>query len=285
MSDEEPKMKVVIPFEMYQKLIAYVDVCDTEITGFFDVEYVKEKNIFLVTKVYDLLEQEAGGADVQMDEESVSAFNLELIKQGVEQLPRGWWHSHVNMDAFLSGTDEATLEYLENDSFIVALVANKKHIMKAKVRVFNPYKFEIENVPVEIRLADNDLEEEARKEIEKKVKTRFVQGWNNKDWKGKQQDFGDSDTNGSELFSHNGVRKWLPKDKNKALDRIVELTLLREWDRDLHDFVYIDPANDDIWIDNGASILLAEYEEARGIKDFGEDDEPKGKKKRAKWKN
>ena len=226
MTEEQPQMRIVIPFEMYQKLIAYVDVCDTEITGFFDVEYKKEENLFLITKVYDLFDQEAGGADVQMDEEAVSAFNLALIKQGAEQLPRGWWHSHVKMDAFLSGTDEATLEYLENDSFIIALVANKKHIMKAKIRVFNPYKFEIENVPVEIRLADNDMESKARKEVEKKVKMRSRQsvGYN---YYGQQGEFADFNTGGAELYVHNGVRKWLPKDKNKALDRIVDLSLLR----------------------------------------------------------
>lgn len=129
------EFQLVIPLESYKKIISYAIAADNiEITGFADVEFNKEKNEFVVGEVY-LLEQNAGGADVHIEEEDIQKFNFEMVKAGKEQMPRVWWHSHVDMQAFFSGTDEGTLKELQNDTYIIALVVNKRAEMKAKMYV------------------------------------------------------------------------------------------------------------------------------------------------------
>jgi hypothetical protein len=44
-----------------------------------------------------------------------------------------WWHSHVNMPVFWSGTDEATIKDLGKHGHIVATVFNKKREYKSAI--------------------------------------------------------------------------------------------------------------------------------------------------------
>lgn len=130
-----PELEMVLPIESYRKIMAYAKAAiDIEITGFANVEYNKEKGQLIVGEVF-LIDQEAGGADVEISEEDIAKFNLQMIKKGVKQLPRLWWHSHVKMDAFLSGPDEQQTREFQNDTYNVSLVVNQKGEMKAKMYI------------------------------------------------------------------------------------------------------------------------------------------------------
>lgn len=251
---------LVIPLDSYRKIMAYVANCETEITGFFDVEWNDEKGAFLVTKVYDLLKQDASGAHVEVDEEKISEFNLELIKQGAEQLPRGWWHSHSDMDTFLSGTDEQTVEYLKNDSFIVAIVANKAGKMMATVQLFRPFAFAIEDIPLRVEYADDKLNQSVKKEIEKQVNQQsWQQSWNQGqvwDWSKKSKK--NKKKKGQKV-------NFLPAEQEKAINRIAELGLSREWSGEYHDFIYVDELTGDTWLDSGQVMTQDAYEESQKL--------------------
>lgn len=274
MTEKEVNLKLIIPLASYRKIMAYAQICDTEISGFADLEYNQERSALIVGNVY-LLEQRAGGADVHMDEEEVSKFNIQRIKAGAEQLPQLWWHSHVNMEAFFSGTDEATLKQLQNDTFIVALVVNKRKEMKAKAyiatesvtkimgQIVEEKKFiEVDPLQVSIELEYERIPEALKKEVEKKVKARVYETpklpykspyvWDLEDgpYGEKNRRFfqhGQS-TNPKGYKSLVGVL-YLPKDPEKALERIEKLGLLREYDNEKHEWVYKNPKTGGVWVD------------------------------------
>jgi proteasome lid subunit RPN8/RPN11 len=258
--DDDKKPALLIPIEHYRKILAYVANCETEIMGFFDVEWNDERTAFLVTKVYDLLEQSAGGAHVEVDEEKMSAFTLELIKQGCEQLPRGWWHSHVDMGTFLSGTDEETVDFMKNDSFIVALVANKREEITVTIKMFKPFTFEIEKVPVRIIYSEDKINEAAKEEIDKMVSApvynNYQNGWNNAFGNKKNKKKKKDKKNG------NGQLKYLPTNEEGAVQKVAALMLSRLWSNEFHDFIYIDAITEDTWIDQGQVMTYAAYDRA-----------------------
>jgi len=128
-------LELFVPKKSWDKIINYAKAAkDLEISGFADCKYDKELGQIIVGEVY-LLEQSVGGATVHMDEEAVSKFNMELVKKGVKQLPQIWWHSHVDMGAFFSGTDQETSEQLRNDSYSVSLVVNKRGDSHARMYI------------------------------------------------------------------------------------------------------------------------------------------------------
>lgn len=264
--NESEKPLVLIPLSSYQKMMAYVDLCVGEVTGFFDIDWDVDKEAFVVGEVY-LIKQEAGAADVEMDEDSIAEFMEEMISNGAEQLPRGWWHSHVNMGAFFSGTDDNTInnDFL-NDSFTISLVVNKQRQMKASLVVFNlrqperPYldnilpEFKrIDDLRVNIELGLANIPEDLKKEVEEKVqphRTPAYQHQGNLQFSGKKNKPKKANT--------------LPKDKLAALEKIDALDLERQWDPDFSEMVFIDQATDEIWRDTWEVVGWEDYYKLKG---------------------
>lgn len=250
-------LKLIIPLAVYRKVMAYVTLCDLEISGFAEVEYNAERNVFIAGEPY-LLKQNVTGTNTHMEEEDVSKFNHDYIKKGGTQLPRIWWHSHVNMGAFFSGTDEATLKDLQNDSFIIALVLNKRKEMKAKcyvastIPIFNiPNQIEVEELPVTIELDYERIPESLRLEVEKKVtETKFEHNY------GKWQNKKDPKLPYKNPLLKAGeetklTQAWrLPKDPELAYKKVEDLNLFRTWSTEYEDFVYEDPKTGQVWIDH-----------------------------------
>jgi hypothetical protein len=266
----EEKLQLIIPLESYRKIMAYAELCNTEISGFADVEYQKELNAFVVGKVY-LLEQEGSAASVHMDEEAVAKFNDDLIRKGAKQLPRLWWHSHVNMEAFFSGTDEATTEQLRNDSFNISLVVNKRNQMKAKANIYyesisitklmgeeetleEKEWLDIDPMPIHVSMEYQKIPKTLVDEVEKKVSKpkphvhRTTLPYTSPYILTNQEDkaFGD----GAIYIPKKQFANTLPKDRLKAEKKIADLGLRREWDYVLQEWVYKSPHNDDIWVDS-----------------------------------
>ncbi len=275
------ELQLVIPLEAYRKIMGYTTVCNTEITGFADIVFDKENKKFIVEEVY-LLEQEAGSTTVHMDEEVVAKFNHKMIKDGREQLPQMWWHSHVNMAVFLSGTDEDTLKDLQNNSFIIALVVNKRYQMKAKMYVYKHTITEvlgetveersqitIEDLPVHVQVEYLKIPATITKEVEKKVKAHKQKSWKSgifdfnrndeeDDKKGKRRLLEPKIYTGRE---HNGgiTQKeyspvyrtilTLPKNPEDAEKKIEAMDLVRTWDYTAEEFVWVDPDTQNAWVD------------------------------------
>lgn len=282
--------KVIVPLESWRMLMAYVDLAETEITGFFDVDYDATQHAFIVGKVY-LVEQEAGAAHVEMDEDVIGDFSFQLISQGVDQLPRGWWHSHVNMDAFFSTTDYNTIDRdFSNDSFTLSIVLNKKRKYKATAVIWErtPYNIiakpiKFDDLEVVVQYDTWKIPVSLEKEVKKKVKTKPVVVYTPKDAPSYTGSHGSFDFTGGHYGKpYNNYNKnksklktkvngktplTLPKDRWEALEKIERLDLIRTYKAELKTYVFVDPNNDDIWLDGWGCVTMRDYEALKGKDD------------------
>lgn len=248
--------ELLIPLESYKKIMAYVDICDTEVTGFADVEYNPETYQFVIGEVH-LVEQEAGAGHVLMDEDIMAKFNVEMIQKGATQLPQLWWHSHVNFQASFSSIDEGTSLQLQNDTFNISLVVNKKRGMYAKMYlpILLPlvgdqlFHVEIDPLPVKVQtlydVIPQELVDEVKEKVTVKVQTTTSYPGYQYNTAGK---YSYSPTTHAPT-SKASKAKTLPKVPSDAATKVEKLGLIKNFDTDLNEDVYTDPDNGDIWID------------------------------------
>lgn len=116
-------MKIVIPYHVHEKIMHWVDKCDFEVSGMGKVSYIPDSKEFFVHDVY-LMKQEGGAAHTEIDAQAMANLMGKLFKQPGNL--SFWWHSHVNMAAFMSGTDKDTIRELGGNGWCVAAVFNKK---------------------------------------------------------------------------------------------------------------------------------------------------------------
>lgn len=121
-------MKIAIPYKIYEQIQFYVDRSTIECSGLGKVLITPQG--YEVTEVC-LLKQENTGTHTEIDAQAVTKamYDLRASQGGIYF----WWHSHVNMDVFWSGTDKATIEEIGQNGLCVAVVFNKKKEMKGAV--------------------------------------------------------------------------------------------------------------------------------------------------------
>jgi len=151
---------------IYEKMQGWTDACSLEAGGMMAVKLVG-KGVFEVVDAY-IDRQIASSAHLEIEPKALNTRKskllrawgdckaerdnaaaagefekfIELDKQLTKRkddlkLLRGEWHSHVDMNCFLSGTDIAcALRLCRNDPYIIMLVLNKhkKYYLEAYVR-------------------------------------------------------------------------------------------------------------------------------------------------------
>lgn len=166
------RLELIAPLEIYQQMMSYVKLAKGEVTWFFDVSFDPDLNAFIMGKIY-LLPQEASGAGVEMAEPEVANFLLKMMDEDIDQLPRGWGHSHSNMDTFFSTTDENTIEELDTGTFLVALVMNKRADFEATVKFrYADFSYRM-NLELTVDYTLEEIPEKYKLEVEEKVKDRI----------------------------------------------------------------------------------------------------------------
>lgn len=120
-------MKVIIPRHIHDEIMFYVDKSPIEISGLGRVKKHPNGDMEVV-KVY-LLEQENTGASTDIDAEAVAKLMFESRKDKGDL--NFWWHSHVNMGVFWSGTDMATIQEFGKNGYLLSTVFNKKRQMRS----------------------------------------------------------------------------------------------------------------------------------------------------------
>jgi len=123
-------MKIIIPDLVYAKVMHWVNKTDIEVSGFGTVKYDKDTRSFMVTDAY-LLKQEGGAAHTDIDANAINKLMFESMND--EGNLKWWWHSHVRMATFWSGTDVDTIKELGKQGWIVATVFNQLNSMKSAV--------------------------------------------------------------------------------------------------------------------------------------------------------
>lgn len=116
-------MEIQISREVFAKVMHWVNKSNDEVSGFGKVIWHPETEVFQVVDAY-LLKQRNGAAHTDIDGQSLAKLMFTSKDQPGEL--KWWWHSHVNMQVFWSGTDVATIEELGGQGWIIATVFNKR---------------------------------------------------------------------------------------------------------------------------------------------------------------
>lgn len=159
----------MMPASIEKKLNAYVHAVDSEIAGMGSVEVRDDGNIWVTDiAIYD---QEVTGGTADLSSEALAGFQTELIQRG--ESPKNWvlwWHSHVNMSAYFSGTDTGTIETSTEFDHIISLVVNKKRERRCRIDTHKvnglPMRITKENITVQVVKEPDERIEELDRRIE-----------------------------------------------------------------------------------------------------------------------
>jgi hypothetical protein len=173
--------KLVLTNNTYPKIQEYVRRIDAEIGMFGYVTLIDGD--FYVDDVF-LVEQEVTGGSVDFTDKGLDYAINKAIEDGRIEDLKFCCHSHVNMDAFWSGTDEDMIKSMNNGMtpYLVSLVINKRHETEQRVDFYNPagpigeFTGQITfNLDLEVETSDSpEIDEEINKLVSRKS---FNRGW------------------------------------------------------------------------------------------------------------
>ena len=157
--------------EVYKKIMYWVNKSDFEVSGLGKITFDPETNTLKVIDAV-LIEQENGSVSTEMSAAAIGKAMF-LLKDAPGDL-RFWWHSHVNMPVFWSGTDTSTIKQLAMGGWFVSTVFNKRREMKTAFSQSSPIRCIVDDVPTTIDTAVEAANPEWDKEYTDKVKIKEV---------------------------------------------------------------------------------------------------------------
>lgn len=122
----------------FERIAEYVRQINAEI-GMFGYVTMTDAGDFVVDEVF-LVEQTVSGSSVDFADSGLEyAIQKAIEDDRIDDL-KFCCHSHVDMAAFWSNTDEDMIEGMNNGMtpYLVSLVINKSHETKQRVDFFNP---------------------------------------------------------------------------------------------------------------------------------------------------
>jgi hypothetical protein len=112
-----PETKIILPVEIYHKMLAYAKISKGEISGFGKTSIQKKsKDLILVhvTKV-QIFKQVVSGAHTGLQKDDLHKWYFQLAK--ANENPGHWnlwWHSHFDFSVGFSGIDDKTIIQLSD---------------------------------------------------------------------------------------------------------------------------------------------------------------------------
>lgn len=195
-----PSVRPVVKIEApcWAQLLAYAQECPAEISGLADVR-VDDKHQLVVTNP-DIMPQAVSSVSTEITAASLADYVESCIEKGRDLSSRlCLWHSHYQMQPFLSSTDKSTIaDLLGYSPWWLVLVINARGEVRAFVAVSAPFPLLVE---VEVEVCPSAAEAEAaRAEIAQKVTRgrQYYSGTYGCSYHGRQ----DGDTTGRNGGSH-----------------------------------------------------------------------------------
>lgn len=164
--------------EILSELMFYAWAVDAEVGGLGYIQFDQEENDIFVKELY-LLDQEVHASECTLDKESIQTLSQELLASNQKEKFSNmnfWWHSHKDMRAFFSGTDDSTMKDWDG-KYLVALVINRKGELKARlmsrIEVGLPFPqsdLQIKDIDVKIDWCDISNAEDLQSAVDTKVR-------------------------------------------------------------------------------------------------------------------
>lgn len=155
-----------------QKLDAYIQLCDLEISGLGTVR--QEGQMFIVEDVL-LLPQECSAASTELDDAGLAEFYTECVQADMDTgRLRLWWHSHCNFGTFWSGVDTDNIDRLmESSDWLLSIVGNKHGQFRTRLDSKVPVRLSVDELPLNILIPpDVSVRTRCKAEIATKVRER-----------------------------------------------------------------------------------------------------------------
>lgn len=121
------KPTILIENDVYRKVMYWVNKSQYEVSGLGLVK-VEKDGVLRVTSAI-LLPQKNGSAHTDIEAEDVNKALFQLRES--EGDLRWWWHSHVKMPVFWSGTDHDTIKKVGEGGWFAATVFNQNKEVKS----------------------------------------------------------------------------------------------------------------------------------------------------------
>jgi hypothetical protein len=147
-------IEIYIEQDVYNKIMHWVNKSNNEVSGFGNVVFDAVNKRFTVVDAF-LIEQYNSGATTEIEAAALGKMYAKHFKFGSGAL-KWWWHSHVNMNVFWSGTDESTIRQYGANGYICASVFNKRNEIRSAVcyksshKMFGDQVAYIDNVTTKI---------------------------------------------------------------------------------------------------------------------------------------
>ncbi len=139
------KPEVRIDYLVYQKVMHWVKNTNYEVSGLGKV-VVKDNVLRVVDAI--LLPQKNTHTSSDIEPEDICKA-MYLLKDTPGDL-RWWWHSHVNMGVFWSGTDHSTMKDLAKQGWFLNTVFNKKSETRTAIQMGVPFELCLDELPISI---------------------------------------------------------------------------------------------------------------------------------------
>ena len=120
-------MKLIIPDDIYQQVMYWVNRADFEVSGLGKVVR-EDKDTFRVVSAH-LLKQEGSAAETDLDAGAIAKLMYDTRNEEGEL--KWWFHSHVKMNCFWSAQDMKTIKELGGQGWILATVFNQLNDYKS----------------------------------------------------------------------------------------------------------------------------------------------------------
>lgn len=169
-----PKIVIHIDQDVFHKIMHWVRKSSNEVSGFGNVVFDPVNKIFRIVDAFLVEQYNNTGTTTELEATDMGRMMFKHRNFGAGAM-KWWWHSHVNMNVFWSGTDESTIRQYGGNGFIVATVFNKREEMRSAVC----YKSEHPLFGEQLSFVDNvdtmvEYPEAWDLEYDEKVKTRAV---------------------------------------------------------------------------------------------------------------
>lgn len=160
----------------WKKLIDYARAADqkysSEISGMM-VMMPQDDGTYLMSDP-TILPQTISSGRTEIKKEALASYYMAKHQELGDGLRFVWWHSHCNMKAFMSGTDEDTMLEGEDDDWTVSLVVNVREEYELRINWFSPaHVYSKIILCISEDRGGDDIPEELIKEVERTVKTNY----------------------------------------------------------------------------------------------------------------
>lgn len=168
--------KVVFSLNAYIKFQAFINKVNTEISGMAKVTKNKSEGIFYVEDIILLPQIIATGVYTKINN---GKFYDDIMAQGGEPSDyKCWWHSHVSMPVFWSGTDLAAINDLDielpEDNWFLSIVGNKHNEILCRLDIFDPIRLVLDKLPWEIDFSDIATVTPLADQVDSEIETCFA---------------------------------------------------------------------------------------------------------------